>query len=225
MMSKFLFILLISYAVANSVSVGSCVTYSSDGQSCTECIPNYHLFDGNCYVDILGCTDYQFGNICHQCADEYILVNNLCCDMICMSKIFSKFKASTKIEIISNNTDILSQLIPYVQQNYINGTTGRLVSIELKDFTTVRRFFLLYEFYNTGFYSKRLVVDYVFASKKFIIVDWAIAREQWKFSTIQWLEVVDDAAVLKFYPTLYPSGASYLEIVSRKAVVNQVEQY
>jgi hypothetical protein len=101
-----------------------------------------------------------------------------------MSKIFSKFKPSTKIDIIANNTDILSQLIPYVQQNYINGSTGRLVSIELKDYTTVRRFFLLYEFYDTGFYSKRLVVDYVFASKKFIIVDWSIIREQWKFSTI-----------------------------------------
>ncbi len=53
--------------LANSFVLGSCQTYSLDGSKCELCINNYHLYDGKCYVDILGCKTYNFGNICMEC--------------------------------------------------------------------------------------------------------------------------------------------------------------
>jgi hypothetical protein len=96
MIKKFFFLLVIGIISVQSLTIGSCMKYSSDGLACLQCVPNYHLFEGECYVDIIGCVDYKFGNICHQCDNNYILVNNLCCDQICMNKLFSKFKPSTK---------------------------------------------------------------------------------------------------------------------------------
>jgi len=55
----------------------------------------------------------------------------MCCDMVCMSKIFSKFKKEVKEEVIASNTEILSQLIPFIQGQYLNGTTSRLIAIEV----------------------------------------------------------------------------------------------
>ena len=140
-------------------------------------------------MDILGCVEYQFGNICHQCDKNYILVNNLCCDMVCMSKIFSKFKKEVKQEVIANNTEILNELIPFAQTQYLKDTSGRLVAIEVKEYQEAKRFFLLYEFYDSDFYSKRLIVDYVIKSKKYIIVEWSIVKNSWNYGVVEWTEV------------------------------------
>lgn len=46
-----------------------------------------------------------------------------------MNKLFSKFKTSSKKDVIANNTDILGQLIPYSQANYIKDSNARLIAI------------------------------------------------------------------------------------------------
>lgn len=49
--------LLLAVAImgAQALTVGSCDKYSHDGQECLKCVPHYHLYEGNCYQDILGC--------------------------------------------------------------------------------------------------------------------------------------------------------------------------
>lgn len=123
-----------------------------------------------------------------------------------MSKIFSKFKKEVKQEVIANNTEILASLIPFVHDQYINSSTARLVAIEVKEYQEAKRFFLLYEFYEAQVYSRRLVIDYVTKTKKFVILDWTVIRNSWQFSNVEWQEVEDDRAILLIYPGLYPSG-------------------
>jgi hypothetical protein len=106
-----------------------------------------------------------------------------------MSKIFSKFKKEVKQEVIAKNTEILSELIPFAQTQYLKDSSGRLIAIEVKDYKEAKRFFLLYEFYESDFYSKRLIVDYVFRSKKYIIVEWRIVKNVWNYGIVEWSEV------------------------------------
>lgn len=51
----------------NEKTIGTCVKFTSDKESCLECVPHYHLFEGQCYIDIHGCNNYVFGNICRKC--------------------------------------------------------------------------------------------------------------------------------------------------------------
>lgn len=73
-------------------SVGTCIRFTSDKNACLECIDHYHLFEGKCYVNIHGCVDYVFGNICRSCEKGFILVNNECCDKHCMARIFKNYE-------------------------------------------------------------------------------------------------------------------------------------
>lgn len=56
------FVLLLS--TITTLELGECVERHSDGWSCLKCRDNYHLFEGKCYIDILGCTKYHNGAIC-----------------------------------------------------------------------------------------------------------------------------------------------------------------
>jgi hypothetical protein len=47
----------------------------------------------------------------------------------------------------------------------------------------------LYEFYEEEFYSKRLIVDYVIKTKKYIVADWSLVRNSWKYGNVDWTEV------------------------------------
>lgn len=77
------------------VSVATCLKpKDKDNSSCLECRDHYHLYEGNCYINIMGCEEYVFGNICRKCASGYILVNNECCDRNCMSKVYLKLQNS-----------------------------------------------------------------------------------------------------------------------------------
>jgi len=77
-------------------NIGTCVKFTSDKESCLECVPHYHLFEGQCYIDIHGCSNYVFGNICRKCEAGFILVNNECCDKHCMSKIFKNYEQASE---------------------------------------------------------------------------------------------------------------------------------
>jgi len=41
-----------------------------------------------------------------------MLVNNLCCDAICMTKIFAQYSLQIKNQSSSANAEILSKIIP-----------------------------------------------------------------------------------------------------------------
>ncbi len=99
------------------------------------------------------------------------------------------------------------------------------MAIEVKEYKEAKRFFLLYEFYESDFYSKRLIIDHVFRSKKYIIVDWSIVKNVWNYGIVEWSEVEDDASILVLYPNYYPVGQKYDQIVARKAVLSEVDQY
>lgn len=100
-----------------------------------------------------------------------------------------------------------------------------MVAIEVKEYLEAKRFFLLYEFYESQFYSKRLIVDYVLKSKKYIVVEWDLVSNSWNYGNVEWSEVQDDASILLLYPNLYPSEQKFLQVVVRKAQLSLVDQY
>lgn len=90
-------LLAVSTLAAAQVSMVTCKTSSSNKTSCLECNNHYHLHEGQCYVDIPSCISYVFGNICRQCKNGLILVNNECCDRVCMSKIYNEEQHDSKV--------------------------------------------------------------------------------------------------------------------------------
>lgn len=136
-----------------------------------------------------------------------------------MSKIFSKFKKEVVQEVIANNTNILSQLIPYAFENYVQDKTARLVAIEVKDYDDVRRFILLYEFYENGFFSRRLIVDYHKVDKNFIIIDWSLVKHSHNYAVIKWNNVESNSEVLALYPGLFQNPENLLSVSIRLAVL------
>jgi hypothetical protein len=104
-----------------------------------------------------------------------MLVNNLCCDAICLSKIFSTHKESIG-KTYSSNALILNQILPFLQNGPLAGSTYRLEAVQSYNYTNVTRFFLLYQIissYSSDYISKRAVVDYDIVSQKPIILDWS----------------------------------------------------
>ena len=57
-MTKLMLTILLALLLAGShaLEVGECVERHSDGWTCLKCRECYHLFEGKCYMDILGCT-------------------------------------------------------------------------------------------------------------------------------------------------------------------------
>ncbi len=94
-----------------SFSLGSCSVFSLDGTRCEQCIANYHPYDGKCYVDILGCKAYNFGNICLECQNEYILVNNYCCDRICISQMYRQQDPLLGVTQVLQQSQVLQNLL------------------------------------------------------------------------------------------------------------------
>jgi hypothetical protein len=54
---KFL-VLLIFLSTGTALNVGECLHRHSNGVICLQCRDNYHLSEGSCFIDILGCTQY-----------------------------------------------------------------------------------------------------------------------------------------------------------------------
>lgn len=142
-------ILLISgtLPLIHSFSLGSCTAYSLDGTNCEQCIPNYHLYEGKCYVDILGCKAYTFGNICAVCENDYILVNNYCCDRTCVAQMYRQQDPRVGVSQVIQQSQVLQALLASVNSNYFTpsySTQPRLSGISFQQYTSVTRFFLLY---------------------------------------------------------------------------------
>ena len=63
-----------------------------------------------------------------------------------------------------------------IQNGPLAGSTYRLEAVQSLNYTTITRFFLLYQIissYSSDFISKRAVVDYDITTQKPIIVDWS----------------------------------------------------
>lgn len=115
-----------------------------------------------------------------------MLVNNLCCDPICLSKIFSTHKESIG-KTYSSNALVLNQILPIIQKGPLAGSTYRLEAVQSYNYTTITRFFLLYQIissYSSDFISKRAVVDYNTTTQKPIIVDWSQVTYESDFTVI-----------------------------------------
>jgi len=110
---KNLVLLLFITIGALGLDIGECLQRHSNGVTCLKCRDNYHLFEGHCFIDILGCTEYYEGNICKQCDNNYMLVNNLCCDANCLAKIFAA-TSKTLPKVPSDHAQVLTKILPVV---------------------------------------------------------------------------------------------------------------
>lgn len=54
-----------------------CIDYSNISIECLRCQEGYHLEEGKCYQNYGGCIKY-LANICLECANYYLLVENRC---------------------------------------------------------------------------------------------------------------------------------------------------
>ena len=93
-------------------------------------------------------------------------------------------------------------MIPYAQEKYILDAAVRLVAIEVKEFKQAKRFFFLYEYFNT-YSSKRLVLDYIYSTKTILTVDWSDVRNSWRYANVEWTEVENDVSILAYFPEIY----------------------
>lgn len=89
----------------SETSLVTCQKPSQDKSTCLKCRNFYHLFEGQCFINILGCENYIFGNICKRCAKGFILVNNECCDRACMRRIYNEEHHET--QVAENRQEVL----------------------------------------------------------------------------------------------------------------------
>ena len=85
------------------------------------------MFEGQCYIDIHGCSQYVFGNICRKCEQGFILVNNECCDKHCMAKIFKNYQvANEQTEMTEEQKfkDVFLKDIKKLFKYFIHGKYG-----------------------------------------------------------------------------------------------------
>lgn len=179
-----LFILLVFST--RSLEVGECRQRHSDGVTCLRCRENYHLFEGHCFIDILGCTQYYQGNICKQCDKDYMLVNNLCCDANCLAKILA-VHSNTLPKAPSDHAQVLSKILPVVEQGPLQGSHFKLANIQSHRFISITRYYLLYEItvsYNEEYISKRAIVDYNTDNQSVLLIDWRQITHKSQFSYI-----------------------------------------
>ena len=46
---------------------------------CVRCDPSYHLYNGECYANIIGCLRYEKGDTCVECDESFsTLINGMC---------------------------------------------------------------------------------------------------------------------------------------------------
>ena len=92
-----------------------------------------------------------------------MLVNNLCCDPVCLSKIFSTNKEGLYKKNYSDKAKALSTVLPFVQNGLLKDSTYKLEAVQSVQYQDVVRYELLYHIINSyegTFIPKRAIVDY-----------------------------------------------------------------
>jgi hypothetical protein len=227
---KLILLLGVLLAVAGALDIGECVQRHSDGWSCLKCRDNYHLLEGSCYIDILGCTEYQDGAICKQCESNYMLVNNLCCDPVCLSKIFSNNKDGLYRKNYSDKAQALSLVLPFVQNGVLTGSTYKLEAVQSSQFLTVIRYELLYHIINSyqgSYVAKRAIIDYHSAEKTIFLVDWSEVKTEDKYAKIEKKELQEStyAKLLANFSSLYPDIQPASSYRISEDVMSEVKEY
>lgn len=69
-----------------------------------------------------------------------MLVNNLCCDAICLSKIFSTNKDGLYRKNYSDKSQALASVMPFVQDGVLSGSTFKLEAVQSVQLLNVTRF-------------------------------------------------------------------------------------
>ena len=212
-----------------SFSLGSCSAFSLDGSRCEQCISNYHLYDGKCYVDILGCKAYNFGNICLECQNDYILVNNYCCDRTCISQMYRQQDTHLGVSQVIQQSQVLQNLLKYINLNYFAPLQmqAKLTGISFQKYQDVTRFFLLYELLSATITYKRLVYDYQNSTNSFILVDDSNLVSPVNFQLIPFTRItslLETQNILSQYPTLYSKVDATITLI-KISKLNRVKQY
>lgn len=199
--SLFLLVLLVS--LSGALEIGECLQRHSDGWSCLRCRENYHLFEGRCFIDILGCSEYHDGNICRQCDSHYMLVNNLCCDAVCLQKILA-----APVPRQPAPAGDLSEVLAAVERGPLAGSLFRLVSVQSHKFIDVVRYYLMYHItasFTKEYIVKRAVVDYALRERQARLVDWRQPASEGDFAKIGRNAVDNVLAVVAGFKELYPT--------------------
>lgn len=157
------------------VNQATCLTPASDALSCLECRSHYHLHEGICFVDILGCEEYVYGNICRKCSNGYILVNNECCDRVCMSKAYMQLQNSienqldqeqaikkAEMEGYEKSVSVLAKNSIKIGQNY------EIVSTKSQYFTDIYRYQVKIDIQGKSYIG---LLDYNVQTKQSTLVD------------------------------------------------------
>lgn len=116
-----------------------------------------------------------------------MLVNNLCCDELCLSKVFSTHTKPISKKMYSTSASILNQILPLIQKGPLEGSQYRLEAVQSKQYVNVTRYFLLYQIissYSSEYISKRAVVDYDKISLNITIIDWSKITYESDFTVI-----------------------------------------
>lgn len=178
-LSTLLFILLAlvhtTQAQSESTLPPSCLTMDSTTKLCTTCRDHYHLWSGVCYIDILGCEDYLNGNICRKCENGFILVNNQCCDKLCMNKAFLQLQNSIKNQENKDEAKRKAEIEGYekaasvVAKNSIKiGQTYDIISTKSQFFESIFRYQISIQIQSKKYIA---LVDYNIETKQASLVD------------------------------------------------------
>lgn len=116
-----------------------------------------------------------------------MLVNNLCCDPVCLSKIFSTNKEALNKKNYTDKAEALSVLLPFLQNGILKDSTYKLEALQSVQFIDVTRFELLYHIINSyegSYIPKRAIVDFNPKTKRPKLVDWREVKWEGKYSRV-----------------------------------------
>lgn len=101
-------------------------------------------------------------------------------------------------------------------------------SISFKKYQDVMRFFLLYEFTSGPYRWKRMVYDYHYISKLFILADQSLLNTNINFHIIPYVSVTDTdqkRTVLSLFSTMYKNTVEPSMCMIKKATLSSIDQY
>ena len=224
-MKIILLLVLLGLTATQALTTGSCSKFSLAGVACAQSDQHYYLFEGTSYVDSRGCEQYVMGNICKSCEDNYILVNNLCCDHNCMIKFMKHHESKTLKQTFASNFEVLSKIIPYLNQHYVKEGGHTLVEIQVNHYLDVTRFVILYEFLAGHFSMKRAVVDVKHEGGEIIVADWSSISDKSQFFEFHKEEVsLENREELKpLLKAAFPANPSVN--LAKKIIFTQLTQY
>ena len=98
-----------------------------------------------------------------------------------MLKFMKRQQSSNVKKAIGDNFEILSKIIPFMNDKYAQEGAHTLLEIEVRQYLDVTRYVLLYEFFRGKSTMKRAVVDYTVKDNKMIVVDWSTVADRSQF--------------------------------------------